>query len=634
MSSESTTDKLPFGEIQGYAPGDVPAFCSDYDSVDGQKLPRRSDFRHYVDGVYTGYKWQCVEFARRWLLVNKGYVFDDIAMAYDIFRLPHVTRIADQQKLPLKAFRNGSLRHPEPGCMLIWSEGGEFQRTGHVAIVTAVYPDRIRVAEQNVSFHAWPEGQDFARELQASSSEDGSFWIKCSFSDASVLGWVIQSDNDLHAEAFAAHDPRLYNLQLRELAHSDRHERSWLNPANPDEAAYIRAQGGHSLVSAPENQYKYFVLSESAHAELKRATNELHALFMHATEYVLQDDRRLAKFNIPEVLWPRIHQSWNNRRNQMITGRFDFCLTDQGLKLYEYNADSASCHMECGKIQGKWASHFGCDDGIDAGEHLHMRLRRAWQDSEVDGIVHIMLDEDMEELYHGLFMKEALESAGHECRLIRGMRGLHWDSQGNIVDEEGLIIKWVWKSWAWETALDQLRKEMDEDAQLAALNQPKDIAPRLMDVLFRPHTMVFEPMWTLIPSNKAILPILWQLFPDNPYLLDSRYEPGEDLRRNGYVSKPIAGRCGHNISLFDRGNTVLNETSGNFEHQNAIYQQLWCLPNIDGLQVQVCTFSVNGLYGGSCVRTDPSLIITTKSDLMPLRIVTDKNFLQGLDRHQ
>ncbi len=34
----------------------------------------------------------------------------------------------------------------------------------------------------------------------------------------------------------------------------------------------------------------------------------------------------------------------------MITGRMDFCMDERGLKVYEYNADSASCHTEAGLI--------------------------------------------------------------------------------------------------------------------------------------------------------------------------------------------------------------------------------------------------------------------------------------------
>jgi len=66
-----------------------------------------------------GYKWQCVEFARRWLYLNRGYIFDDVAMAYEIFRLRAVRRVHDDVLLPLRAFRNGARRRPEPGCLMV-----------------------------------------------------------------------------------------------------------------------------------------------------------------------------------------------------------------------------------------------------------------------------------------------------------------------------------------------------------------------------------------------------------------------------------------------------------------------------------------------------------------------------------
>jgi glutathionylspermidine amidase/synthetase len=87
----------PFGTLLGYAPGNIPVYSSDYDSVDPAAMPDRHAYRHHVNGIYTGYKWQCVEFARRWLLENKGYVFEDIAMAYDIFRL-HQVKVIDAVK--------------------------------------------------------------------------------------------------------------------------------------------------------------------------------------------------------------------------------------------------------------------------------------------------------------------------------------------------------------------------------------------------------------------------------------------------------------------------------------------------------------------------------------------------------
>ncbi len=344
-----------FGTIQGYAPGNVPAFSCDYDTANDEDLPSRGAYRSYIDGVYLGYKWQCVEFARRWLYINKGYIFGDIAMAYDIFNLNSVRDVKTNEILPLHSFENGSKRHPEPGCLMIWNEGGEFEITGHVAIVTEVFPDRIRVAEQNVTFKKWADGCDYSRELKARVGGDGSYWIKCSFGDGEILGWVIQTEDATFADDISTPQAELFQLQLKRADISASANEAWLNLANEDEAAFVEMMGGHKLCTRDEDMDRYFVMSETAAKEVKRATNELHALFLHATDYVLQNDDVLEKFNLPKAIWERIRQSWNNRRNQMITGRFDFCMTGQGLKVYEYNADSGSCHMEAGKVQDKWA---------------------------------------------------------------------------------------------------------------------------------------------------------------------------------------------------------------------------------------------------------------------------------------
>ncbi len=68
----------------------------------------------------------------------------------------------------------------------------------------------------------------------------------------------------------------------------------------------------------------------------------------------------------------------------------------------------------------------------------------------------------------------------------------------------------MWKTWAWETAFDQIREVSDREfAAVPILNRSSANEGRLIDVLLRPEVLVFEPLWTVIPGNKAILPILW-----------------------------------------------------------------------------------------------------------------------------
>jgi glutathionylspermidine amidase/synthetase len=59
-----------------------------------------------------------------------------------------------------------------------------------------------------------------------------------------------------------------------------------------------------------------------------------------------------------------------------------------------------------------------------------------------------------------------------------------------------------------------------------------------------------------------------------------------------------------------------------------VFQELFGLPRIDGEYVQLCTFSSAGTFAGSCVRIDPSMVITTDSDIVALRVVSDREFLE------
>ena len=114
-------------------------------------------------------------------------------------------------------------------------------------------------------------------------------------------------------------------------------------------------------------------------------------------------------------------------------------------------------------------------------------------------------------------------------------------------------------------------------------------------------------------SNKAILPILWDLNPHNPYLLEASFEP---LRGATYVKKPILGREGANIQLFQRGNLLL-ETDGPYDGP-AVYQQVWPLPRFDQRYYAVIgSWVVNGWACGMGIREDENPITGNLSRFVP-----------------
>jgi glutathionylspermidine amidase/synthetase len=94
---------------------------------------------------------------------------------------------------------------------------------------------------------------------------------------------------------------------------------------------------------------------------------------------------------------------------------------------------------------------------------LFKDLSRAWAKSHAKGLVHIFRDDEAEEKYHAIFMQEVMRAGGLDGKIIVNLDGLVWDSEGNILDADGEPLRWVWKTWAWETALDQIRTECEAD---------------------------------------------------------------------------------------------------------------------------------------------------------------------------
>lgn len=436
----------PFGTLLGYAPGGVAIYSSDYSSIDKEDYAANDSFRSYIGNEYMGHKWQCVEFARRFLYLHYGAVFTDVGMAYEIFSLRFLRKTIDDDILPLQAFANGSKQPPAVGALLIWQEGGEFKVTGHVAVITEVLEDKIRIAEQNVIHTRLPAGQQWTRELPLKVTDNGYF-IQDTFDNTTLLGWMLQTEPNIYSLPQPKIAPELLNIHAEKLDNKGQLDGKWLDESSPLEKAYVLAQHGHII---NQDSYEYFTISESAEQELIRASNEMHLMYLHATEKVLKDDKLLRLFDIPEVLWPRIRLSWQNRRHQMITGRLDFCMDERGVKVYEYNADSASCHTEAGLIIEKWAQKGGIKDGFNPGERLLDALADAWKHCDAKPFVHILQDDDSEEDYHALFMQQSLTEAGYNSKILRGLDELHWNSRGQLIDADKRTVECVWKTWAWE----------------------------------------------------------------------------------------------------------------------------------------------------------------------------------------
>jgi glutathionylspermidine amidase/synthetase len=134
--------------------------------------------------LFTGTKWQCVEYARRYLLLTFGITFSSVRMAWNIFTdLNSFENAIDKSPIKIKKYFNGSTNiAPSVHSLLIWSK--EYHRTGHVAVITNVTDSFIEICEQNWNNKLW-KNPNFSRRLKL-INERGSYFIK----ESNILGWI------------------------------------------------------------------------------------------------------------------------------------------------------------------------------------------------------------------------------------------------------------------------------------------------------------------------------------------------------------------------------------------------------------------------------------------------------------
>jgi|ERR1044071_1447028 surface antigen len=134
-----------------------------------------SGLSNTVNGIYTGIKWQCVEYVRRYYLVVYG------ANLGALYRGNANTWYDNAGKMGLDRFPNGSTTSPQVGD-IITSNGGSF---GHVAIVRSVTSNQVCTAQQNFS----NDTTDVNRCLSLTIS-GGTFTVGGFSASFPIRGWL------------------------------------------------------------------------------------------------------------------------------------------------------------------------------------------------------------------------------------------------------------------------------------------------------------------------------------------------------------------------------------------------------------------------------------------------------------
>ena len=123
-----------------------------------------------------------------------------------------------------------------------------------------------------------------------------------------------------------------------------------------------------------------------------------------------------------------------------------------------------------------------------------------------------------------------------------------------------------------------------------------------------------EPSWKMILSNKAILPVLWELFPYHQNLLKCYFDAPKDLI--SWCEKPILSREGANVKLVKNGK-IIAATEGEYGEEGFIYQDLFELPKFEENYALIGSWIIGQEAAGIGIRESKSSITDNGSRFVP-----------------
>lgn len=356
--------------------------------------------------------------------------------------------------------------------------------------------------------------------------------------------------------------------------------------------------GYHSIDGNYWQENAYYAFSERQIDVLESATAELHTLCLEVAKSVVKsgDYDRLGLTDFQA----RLAEQSFKAGEPCLYGRFDLCYDGIGEpKLLEYNADTPTALFEASVAQWYWLKDRPAFAHFDQFNSIHEQLVLAWGELKRQGwqSVHFCaVAESDEDRTTCQYLQDTAMQAGLDTTFLDIGEIGFCDDRRCFVDLADKPITHAFKLYPleWLTA-EPFGK-------------------------YLPKAKWLEPAWKLLLSNKAMLALLWEQFPNHKNLLPCYFELDKLKHYSpNYVKKPIFSREGANIELFN-GN--YQKTDGDYGAEGYVYQAFKPLPkfvNNSGQEV----FTVIGSWvightpAGIGIREDNSLITKDTSLFVP-----------------
>ncbi len=327
------------------------------------------------------------------------------------------------------------------------------------------------------------------------------------------------------------------------------------------------------------------------------ATNTLNSMCLKAAEHIIQNNR-FKELHIPSSFIPLIKQSWELEFYSFY-GRFDLAYDGKNIKMLEYNADTPTSLLEASVIQWDWLNDYNQSQETkhDQFNSIHEGLMCYFSSikKEIDCMHLTCSPNSLEDFITTKYIEDVCSQSNIKTAFLY-INEIGWDSKKNcFVDTSNQQIHYIFKLYPWEWLCHE------------------EFWHYLSNMSDRSYWI--EPAWKMLLSNKGILPILWELYPDHELLLPSYFDKSK-LNSTNYVKKPLLSREGSNIQIV-QDNQIIAENEGDYGEEGYIYQEYFEIPRFNDSVPIIGSWVIDQIARGIGIREDISLITGNTSRFVP-----------------
>ncbi|HGE5782574.1 glutathionylspermidine synthase [Bacillus pseudomycoides] len=363
------------------------------------------------------------------------------------------------------------------------------------------------------------------------------------------------------------------------------------------------------LYGSEYSLFHIFEITEQTIQDLQLATERMGKVFFKTARLLRTlSDAQLLELGFPSSSLPFIRMK--SLFPESVISRFDFAMTDTGIKMLEFNSDTPTFIMECFQMNGEVCKELDYHDPNNNQERLlssgiTKAVMEAAKGIERPNVVFTAHHEHIEDWNTTRYLSQLCQVSNK----VVSMSELRI-TEDALLDGDGVPIDVLYRQ---TYPIEHLVEDRDP-------NTGDLVGIELLQLVKEGKLFIINPISSFLLQPKSVQCIIWGLaeagaFYTNEeqqwikeYMLPTYLEADLFLGKNSFVQKPSFGREGDTVIIRDKDTNIVNQNSyQTYKKELPVFQKYIKLPVVS-LETEKGNEELSYVFGSFLIAGKPSSI--------------------------